>query len=80
MEKGVFYILTSTFYPQYVCQHYKIYTIWIKLELDSIKPPRARVYQIILSQMKSMHWIQWMVDASGEWKATPVQSVEPEQW
>ena len=35
---------------------------------------------IILRQMKYMHWIQWMVDAWGEVKATPVQSVEPEQF
>ena len=27
-----------------------------ELELDSIKPPGARVYEIILRQMKSMHW------------------------
>ena len=26
-----------------------------ELELDSIKPPGARVYEIILRQMKSMH-------------------------
>ena len=50
-----------------------------QLELDSIKPNGTRVIEIILRQMKSMDCIQWMVNAWGKVKTTPVQSVEDEQ-
>ena len=50
-----------------------------KLELVGIQPPGARVIEIILRQMKCMHWIELIVNGWAEVKATPVQSVELEQ-
>ena len=41
--------------------------------------PGARAIEIILRQMKCMHWIEWMVNGWAEVKSTPVQSVELEQ-